>query len=208
MSFSIFPAGIAAAARFNKSGPVFYPFIFCTWLACINEILSYLLSRQGISNVANNNIYILAEVLLINWQAKRWNLYQGFNRLYLAVQALCLVAWFYDIHSIDSLQQLHFYSRLVFGVVIIISSIHISTGLIFSAGKQLTGNPAFLVCTGYILFFILKILVDALWLYDPGNSVAFRAAVYAILAWVNVFVNLLFLTAIICIPPKPRFIIL
>lgn len=208
MSFSVFLAGGAAALRFHKISSLFYPFIFCTWLACMNEALSYFMSGRGISNIANNNIYILAEVLLINWQARRWRLFTTGRSFYMLIQLICVAVWLCEVNSLAALQQIHFYSRLLFGAVIIITSIHISLGLIISHERALVLNPVFLICTGYILFFILKLLVDAVWVYDPANSGSFTNAVYAILAWVNVLVNILFTIAIICIPAKPRYITL
>lgn len=208
MSFSIYPAGIAGAIRFNKTDPAFYPFIFCTWLACLYVTSVYFISRQGFSTAPISNMYTLATMLLMNWQAKNWKLYKGYNNIYLAIQALCILAWFCDIHSVPGLQQIHLYSRLFFGLVVSASCFCICTGLILNYEKELLRSPVFLVCSAYLFFLAFKIPADVMRQLGTANNAPQQYIIDILLAFVHLPVNLLFLTAIICIPPRPRYIIL
>jgi len=205
LSFSIFFAAVAALIRFRKIDPAYYPFVLCTWLASVNELTSFLLSYNGMSNLPTNNIYVLAEVLLITWQFKRWGYAFKQDLVYGAVAGICILAWVYEtVRSADSF-GIHFYYRLFYAVVIIGVSLHINKRLT-SHKESLLKSPVFLICTGYIIFFTFKILTDALWLYKIKSSVAFLYGLYLIMAIINCFVNLLFLIAVLWIPRKPHYI--
>lgn len=206
MSFSIFFAAASGIARFRKIDPAFYPFIYITWIAAANEILSFCLAYNHLSNTPNNNIYILVEGLLIIWQFKKWNSFSGYKYGFTIASIYFIVTWFIEIHSIAALHQLHFYFQLLQAVVIVILSINMNNRLIISHGKTLVKNPVFIICTGYIIFFTFKILIEAFWLYKIKSSDAFLYAVFFIIACINVLVNLLFLIAVIWIPRKPQYI--
>lgn len=144
----------------------------------------------------------------MNRQAKNGKLYNGYNKLYLAIQALCIMTWLCEIYNVFGSQQIQFYSRLFLGLVIFVSSMHTSSGILISHEKKLLLNPVFLVCSGYLLLLVFTIPADALQQYGTVNSSLQRNMIDALLAWVHLPVNILFLTAILCIPPKPRYIIL
>lgn len=206
LSFSIFFAALAAAIRFKKIDPAYYPFIFCTWLASVNEVASFLLSYNHKSNVHTNNVYVLAEVLLITWQFKRWGYAFKKTLVYGLVILLIVVAWIFETASAADSFGLHFYYRLCYAVMIVAISLNINKRLVTSHKQTLLKSPVFLICTGYIIFFIFKILTDAFWLYKIKSSDAFLYALYFIMAAVNCFVNLLFLIAVLWIPRKPHYI--
>lgn len=206
MSFSVCIAAVIAVLRYRKMDPAFIPFILCIWVAGINEVISFLLAQNGLSNIANNNIYILAEGLLILWQFKKWDLFYRLQYLWVTLNIMLVITWIYEIHSWQSLQSLHYYYRLLCAVIVIICSINFNNRLIISHTKTLLKNPAFLISTGYIIYFTFKILTDTYWLYKTDSSHSFLYAVYYIIAWNNLAVNLIFIIALLWIPRKPNYI--
>ncbi len=205
LSSSIFFAAVAALVRFKKIDPVYYPFIFCTWLASVNEVTSFLLSYNGRNNLHSNNIYVLAEVLLLTWQFKRWGYAFKKDAVYAVVACICILIWLYETLVSTNRFGIHFYYRLFYAMLIIGVSLHINKRLT-SHKESLLKSPVFLICTGYIIFFTFKILTDAFWLYKIKSSVAFLYGLYLIMAIVNCFVNLLFLIAVLWMPRKPHYI--
>src|SRR5688572_2083001 len=87
-SFSIAIAALIGLVRFEKISPVYYPFLFCTWLALLNEIINYILARATGNNIININIYVLLEAILITWQFKKWGLFYGSTYLYIIILGL------------------------------------------------------------------------------------------------------------------------
>ena len=76
-SFSIIIAATIGWVRFRKINPAYYPFIYCIWLAFLNEILSFIFAQTIRDNSVNNNLYALAESLLIVWQFRNWGIFKN-----------------------------------------------------------------------------------------------------------------------------------
>jgi len=89
--------------------------------------------------------------------------------------------------------------------MIVILSIQLNTGLVFTYKKNLLKSPVFLLCSGFTVYFTYKILIEVFWVYGLNASIDFRKNVYIILTWINGLVNILYLIAISCIPAKPRY---
>ena len=49
IGFSILFSGIIGAVKFNRISKLYWPFIICIWIGCINEILSYVLAVRNLS---------------------------------------------------------------------------------------------------------------------------------------------------------------
>jgi hypothetical protein len=207
LSFSVFITAVLAALKYRRMSPDFLPFALCIWIASVNELVSFLLSYNGYSNLPNNNIYILLEGLLIVWQFKKWKLFRHLRQLPAILALLLAGLWLYEIHSLATLNALHYYYRIFYAALVVICSINISNRLIISH-HRLVKNPIFYICTAYILYFTVKILADTYWLYNPESSAFFLTAVFYSLALNNLVTNLLFTLAVLWIPKKPDYITL
>ncbi|MEO6230410.1 MAG: hypothetical protein ABJB11_13645 [Ferruginibacter sp.] len=203
-SFSIFFAAIIGLARFKNLDREYYPFIYCTWLAAINEVVSFLLTRWGFTNIINNNIYILLEALFITWQFKKWDTFGGNTKIFTGLFKLILVAWLLEYTVFSSINKVGFFCRIFYALLIVLMSINITSWLLVNSRGVLLKNPTFLICAGYIIFFTFKILTEALWLFGVTFSEPVSIQVYIIFTWINFFVNILFFIAVLCIPPRPR----
>jgi len=204
MSFSVCIAAVIAAVRIRNLDPVYLPFILCIWIGTINELISFVLAQNGYANIANNNIYILIEGILLLWQFKRWKIIN--SRVFPTLVLLLAGTWFYEIHNLHALQNLHYCYRLLYAAIMVICCINFNNKLIISHANALVTNPGFLISTGYILYFIPKIVADTYWLYNANSSIEFLTAVFWVMATTNLLINLLFITAIIWIPRKPDYI--
>lgn len=204
LSFTVCIAALIAAIRFNKIERLYFPFILCIWIASINEIISFWAAQTGKSNYANNNIYVLIEGLLIMWQFKKWDIVRNYT--FYTITVLLCVTWFYEIHSWSSLQSLHYYYRIFYAAVVVICSINYNNRLFFSPHSNLITNPGFVICTGYILYYTLKLVCDAWWLYNAKPSTEFLTAIFSTMIGSNFLTNLTFILAIIWMPRRPDYI--
>lgn len=200
----LFPA-IAGIIKFKNTERIYYPFIIYLWVATLNEIISYFISLLGYSTTLNNNIFILAEALLILWQFKKWEIFHSYKKGYV-ILALALVAiWLLDNSNIEKLTSITSPFRLFYSFMIVLMSIHINNRLVFTYKKNLLKSPVFIICCGFTIYFTYKILVEVFWIYGLNSTKNFRIDVYVILTWINVLINILYLVAIICIPKKPHY---
>ena len=207
-SCSIFIGTLIGWLRFKKIEPSFLPFIICISVASINEICSFIITYNGCSTTYNNNIYVLAEALLITWQFKKWGLFNRYKTVYILVMIMIPAAWITENFILYKISVISFYFRIAYSFLIVLMSIHINTNLILTFRYTLLKSPVFLICSGFIVYFTYKILFEAFWLYGLNASKDFRINVYLLLTWINLFVNLIYAAAILWIPKKQQHITL
>jgi len=206
MSFSIWFAALAGLVRFTNTDGMYRPFIMLCWTGAINELVSFFVARAGYSTNSNNNIYILAESLLLLWQFKKWVPEAWMKRYFLTLAVVFAGLWVYEYDSISKLGQIRYYFRFLYAVVIILLSIHLMQRLAVEHARGLGKDPRFLISAGLTIYFTFKILFDAIWLYQLRGSVAFQQAIYLVFASLNFLINLLFALAILWMPKKPQYI--
>jgi hypothetical protein len=205
-SSSILLPAIIAGIKFRNTERSFYPFIFFIWIGVLNEIISYVISMRGSSTTFNNNLYILAEALLILWQFKEWDFFQNFKNGFIILFIALIIVWFFDHSNKEHFSSINLNFRLFYSLMIVLMSIHINNRLIFTFSGNLLKSPVFLVCNAFTIYFTYKILVEVFWIYGLNTTKSFRIDVYIILTWINALTNILYSIAMVCIPKKPRYI--
>lgn len=205
-SASVLIAALIGWLRFNRLRPAWLPFLFCITLASANEMLSYILNSRGIHTNLNNNIYVLVESLLIVWQFKNWGLFSNNTRAFLSLFVLMVLLWIIDTFIVSGPFAISFYFRIICSFIIVLMSIHINNELIVTQKGKLLKSSVFLTCTGFIIYFTYKILVETFWLYGANIGRGFLINVYLLLTWINLIVNLIYALALLWIPKKPQHI--
>lgn len=161
---------------------------------------------MGGSTTFNNNVYILAEALLILWQFKEWDIFASFKKGFLLLASFLITVWLLEHGTKERLFNIHLSFRLIYSLMIVLMSIHINNRLVFTSGGSLIKSPVFLICNGFTIYFTYKILVEVFWIYGLNATKAFRIDVYILMSWINAFTNILYSFAILCIQRRPRYI--
>src|SRR5688500_6803339 len=89
-------AGVIAIVRFRKINRVYYPFLYLIWLGCINELLGTILLKLGHGAAVNNNIYVLAEALLLLWFFRNINNTTKYDWYYITAGFFFTIIWGYE----------------------------------------------------------------------------------------------------------------
>ena len=207
-SCSIFIAAVAGAIRLPRMDREYHPFVFATCLAAANEIISFYTAKQFHSNAINNNVYLLLETLLIAWQFYRWTLFGTRRTLYAILQGITLTVWLLENIYAERLNDVGLYFRLYAAFIIVFMSVCLNSRVITDYRKSLLRYPAFIICSAYILYYTVGILFEALWVYGISLYPEFQTQVFYVLVFLNLIVNFIFAFAVLCIPVKPRYILL
>jgi hypothetical protein len=203
----LIPAAIALV-RFNDVDRSFYPFFVLLWIGALNEVLSVVLLSLGYPTLINNNIYVLGEALSILWFFRNVGAEFLKKGIFLLLASSFIIFWLVENFIIGTITQISSYFRIYYSFVVVILSITTVNHQIVSITKSLLKLPLFLITIGFIIYFTYKILVEAFWVYGLNNSRQFQQNVYAIMMYLNLFVNLLFALAVLWIPRKREFILL
>ena len=191
----------------RKIEAAFYPFIGVLCTASVNEVCSTIVSRLGYSTNINNNIYVLAEAGLFTWQFKNWHKASaGKRRFFTGLMISLIVLWLFEYNTLDKLRHIGRHFRIVYSFILVILAIYtVNIRSISFQGRPLL-NPVFLIGNGLIMYSTCRIVVEIFWLYGISISPRFGEALFIMLIWINLFVNLVFITAVICIPAKKYFL--
>lgn len=201
-SFSIFIAGVIAILRFRKINKAFYPFIFCIWIGCLNEILSFILFELRKSSPININIYVLLESLLLITLFKNLKIGDKPKYLFHILFFSLIVIWVIENFVLGHITKPGIYFRLIYYFIIVFMSLICINNLIASNKKSLLKNSVFLLCLGFILYYTFKVLIYSFWLYGLNSKDVFLLKVFAIMIYINLIANLIYALAIIWMPRK------
>lgn len=205
-SLSIGIGAIISWARYKKTDPAFIPFMWLLTTGLLNEIISITVMEAGYSNALNYNLYTLAESLLITWQFRRWGLFGKQRWLYYLLQTLYIAGWNFEWLMNPANRVFNSYFVIGHSIIIVLMSISQVNRLLFSVNRNLGREPVFLICMGMVVYFTYAVMVEAFWVYGLNQSKTFRLGIYEILSYINLFTNLLFAFATLCMPLKRQYI--
>jgi len=206
LSYSILIPAIAAAIRYKVVLKDYRPFLWLIALGLFNETLSIILIYSIRSNMVNSNIYVLLEYELILYQFYRWNNSKAGK--YIVFALLGLLIWTADNLIINHITQNNSWFRVFYSFVIVFFSIDlINRILVFDTSPALK-NAMFLIAITFLFYYGFKAFVESFNVVHLGLSINLLKTLWKILYFVNVFANLLYTTAILCIPTKQKFILL
>jgi len=204
-SYSIAIAAIIGLIRFTRIHRAYQPFVFITVASLINEVISHILIHYKKSNAITINLLGLADALLWLWQFRRWNGINKHSSQFHAVGILMISIWIFENLILGKLFTFSSVYAIVFSFAVVFFSINQVNRQIVEEKGNLFTNAKFLICSGTILFFTYRILVECFYLLDIQKSDSFLANVFCILAFVNLIVNLLFALATLWIPARQKF---
>ncbi len=205
MSFSITPATVICLLRYKTIHYSYRPFIYLTLLSFASEVLSAVFSYSTGSNALVSNIYVLGEWILLVWLMYYWIAGKRKRRfcIYLGIALTCV--WLGEILVAGSVYRFNSVYRIVYSFALTFMTIgHLNT-LIFSGSRPLFSNARFLLSCSLIIYFSYKAILETLYLFHLSDSRDFQRVIFIVMACVNLFCNLIFIIASLCLPLKPRF---
>lgn len=193
--------------RFNKILKDYKPFFYFLIFALLNEILSEYLSTVIRNNSTNSNIYILIEFFLLLSLFKNWGYHTRKNNFYISVGVAVTVTWILDNLIFHTLTTFNSAYRIVYSLVLVFLSIDEINFIIITERKNVIKNARFLICSAFIFFFSYKALVETFFLIEAPFSIDFYRSLLDIMAFINLFTNLIYILAALWIPTKQRFLL-
>ncbi|MGN6804015.1 MAG: hypothetical protein ACTHJN_19105 [Ginsengibacter sp.] len=215
LGFSILPAGLIALARFNKWSMPYLPFLLCVWLACINELLSYILWRNHYYTSVNNNLYVLAEAILFLVFFRNMQVFEKRPQVFQMLLLFLIILWSWENMDLGKITAVSSWFRIAYSFLTVVLSIALVNRLIYpviyepwlAGERSIFLNPEFLIAAGAIIFFTFKMVVELFWWYGINHSAALRTNLYHIMMYINVIANIIYTLAIVWIPRKQPYTI-
>ncbi|MFC0776018.1 hypothetical protein [Terrimonas alba] len=205
-SMSVGIAAIIGWIRIKKTDLAYLPFVLLMGAGFVNELTSFALVSKGYSNSSSFNLYSLTAALLLGWQFYRWGLFRS-KQIYFLLQTLFISGWLAELYFTRKEHLFVSYFIIGYSFIIVFLSIEQINREIFPLKRKLYLHPGFLICMGLLIFYTYSVMVEAFWIYGLNKSSFFRIRIYEILAYINLFTNLLFAFALLWIPLKTQYIL-
>jgi hypothetical protein len=194
---------IIGLIRIRKIQTSYYPFVALIILGTLTELLSYAAARLFGNNAVVSNIFSLFECLLILYQFYRWRFYTTPRMWYWAIPALCVLIWIAENLVFMYITEFRPVFRISYAFVIVMLSINEINYLITHENRQLFKNARFLICIGFIIFFLYQILLEgAYYISKTGSTPVISNKIFALQVYINAFVNVIYGAAMLLIPEK------
>jgi hypothetical protein len=204
MSYVIAIAAVIGLIRYRKILPAYRPFVWYACLSTISEIVSTATIRYYQSNVIAANIFVLAESLLMTYVFYNWTPLKLRQRRSLPVYILLLTVWIIDNLILHSVTTYNGAFRVVASFVLVLLSIGQLNRIIVMERMNVLKNASFLISIAVLIFFSYKSFLQVFYAFELEISVAFDTSLFYILIFINLFTNLIYVLASLCLPSKQK----
>jgi hypothetical protein len=206
LSVSLLPA-ILAVIKFKQMDKAYYPFAFCLWLAPVTEVISYLyaINTKTEANIISNT-YLLIEFILLVTLFNNWGIFNKNSKTYLFCLLAGIIIWLPENIIVSNINNPNPYFKIAYSFTLVFLSISMINAQVFKETDNILKSSKFLISSGILILYIFYMLViffniDYLFKFEK----VFFSRVYLIVTYVNAFINIIYLMAIIWIPKKINF---
>lgn len=206
ISQTIFLPLITGLVRWRRIGQGYQPFFIVIVLAVVAENLDYYLIKiRHHSNAVPNNVYALAESLLILWQFYVWGLWRTRKPVFYGLIAFLCLVWTTENLVLGHISEFPPYFKFLESFLVVLLSVNKINFMITHDNRKLLRRPDFLFCIGFIIFFIYKIVYE--WAYQVSlyDESRITNTIIASFSYINALTNIIFAIAFLLIPVPQKF---
>ncbi len=202
LSQSILIPIIVGMVRIKRLTKVYYPFFLLMVLGVFSELVCFIyIEIFKASNASVVKVYSLIECCLILYQLYLWKSSTRYRRLFLVLGAISVIFWIVECILFSNINTWSPYFRVFYAFVIILLSVNQINSMMFNHDEPLFKNPRFIICLGFIVFFLYQILYEAAFYSGSEQSTIATKIIFGD-SYINVFTNIIFAVALFIITAK------
>ncbi|MET0394216.1 MAG: hypothetical protein ABW019_13810 [Chitinophagaceae bacterium] len=197
----LFPC-LSGLIRLPAIRPLFRPFIALVTIAAVTEVISFITIRMDGNNSAIINVYSLVEYALILCQFYCWRYQALTRRWYPWLGLLLAVGWVVENLVTGSIHQVGPVFRVGSAFILVILSVNEINYLIIHENRNLLKNARFLICMGFVIYFLYQILLEGSFYISQQENNVTANKIIELFTYVNLMVNIIYGIAVWFIPKK------
>jgi len=192
--------------RFRKVERSYQLFICLMLMYLVNETNNFISIKLFRTNAINFNIFSLIEGLYVFYIFHLWGFLGKQKRLFILLQVGITLLWIIENLVFLKITEFSPYYRLVYSFIIVLLSVNQINFLIIHDSKSLLKNGQFLICIGFVIFFMYQIIYEGAYFlrHVSPDSKAFSRKIIGLFVDMNIFINLFYAIAIFFIPEKEK----
>lgn len=205
LSLAVFFPLVLCLLRYKSLEEGYNAFQWLIFLAALTEIASHLSIRYFKTNAVVTNIYSLAECIILLYQFYYWRKNKLVRKLITIVAIVCSVIWIAENIIAGYINVFRPAFRISYAFFLVLLSINEINYLITHENRRLLTNARFILCLGFLIFFLYQILLEASFFISTRESHTVSNKIIELSVYINLLVNILYGIAILLIPKKSIF---
>jgi hypothetical protein len=203
LSLSVVFPFLTGLLRWRIISRRYYPLLILFNLALLVELVTrYALTNKNSGWVTVNNLYILAESILIPLQfVVLGYMYKKLTTFYL-ITGILVLGWATEHLLLGDTTRLHPYFRMFYSLLIVLLSINTINYLVIHEERNLVRHPVFIICTGFIIFFTYQLVYEGIYNIVSDLQSIDTSKLNTAFSIINAVCNLLYGVALLLVPVK------
>lgn len=160
MNFTILFPGIIGLLRYQMINSRYYPFIYFSWLAALNEVLNFILIMNRIPNNINNNFYVLGASMLILYFLKTLVRFHKLEKVYAITFTVLALVWVVENIIMWKIMEVGVIFRICYSFAVVLFAVNGINHIITTNRGHIFKNADFLICVCFIMYYTFRVLVE------------------------------------------------
>jgi hypothetical protein len=203
LSLSVLFPFLTGIMRWRIIRQRYYPLFILFSLALLAELITrYAITNNTLAWMPGNNLYVLAESILIPFQFIVWGYMHNKRNVFYIMAGILVLGWVTEHLVIGDITRLHPYFRMFYSLLIVLLSINMLNYLVIHEETTLVRQPIFIICTGFIIFFTYQLVYEGIYHIvsnlESINTITLNTA----FSIVNAVCNILYGIAFLLVPSK------
>ena len=196
---------IAGLVRFRRLGKTYQPLFLMSLAGLVTEAIGVYLIYYKISNANVVNTYALLEWIFIFWQFRVWGFFRIRKEITYAILLVPCIVWVAENLIFGQMANFSPYFRIFACFLIVLFSVNKINFMITHDNRKLLGHPDFLICIGFIIYFIYDIIYE--WAYQSSlrSTTEINTSIIFLFGYINALTNIIFAIAFLRIPAPKKF---
>ena len=196
---------IVGLIRFRRMDKGYRPFFYLLLIGFLVEIISFNLIQHSISNAIPVNIYNLVECLFVIYLFHIWGVMRHKKWWSYTLAGISIIIWLIVNLGYDQIHLFSPYFRWYYYTVIVLLSINEINFMITHYSRNLFTNPKFLICLGFIVYFLYMIVYYYTLEISWSDKREISEVISFLMAYINAFSNIVYAIAFFLIPKPLKF---
>jgi hypothetical protein len=203
LSMTVLFPFISGLVRVRTTSRLYRPFLLLIALGVLTEIISRIVINYFRTNYVVINVFSLTECLLIIAQFYYWRYHSRTRRWYPYFGILCIGIWIWEnLLFRDVFNEIGTIFRVSEAFILVILSINEINYLLINDNKNLLKNARFLICAGFLVYFLYQILLEGSIYISSQQKSPITNQIILVSSYINAFVNIIYGIAVWYIPKR------
>lgn len=184
--------------RYKRIKDEYRPFLVVLILAALAEVFSRVTIILYKNNAVVSNTYYLLECMVLLYQFYRWRFHTKWRTWYWVIPVVFLLIWIGENVVYGKLFEFSPVFRISYSFLLVVLSINEINYLMTHENRQLFRNARFLICIGFIIYFLYQILFEGSLYVVTNRDISNKIILLSI--GVNILANIIYAVAMWFVP--------